>query len=41
MPDIENMQEENRENKNVTPKNVNENISQQEKLRKEYNLKDE
>jgi len=41
MPDIENVQEENRENKNVTPKNVNENISQQETLRKEYNLKDE
>jgi len=34
MPDIENVQEENRENKNVTPKNVNENISQQETLRK-------
>ena len=41
MPDIENVQEENRENKNVTPKNVNENISQQGTLRKEYNLKDE
>ena len=41
MPYIENVQEENRENKNVTPKNVNENISQQETLRKEYNLKDE
>ena len=41
MPDIENVQEENRENKNVTPGNVNENISQQGTLRKEYNLKDE
>ena len=41
MPDIETVQEENHQDKNVTPVNVNENISQQETLRKEYNLKDE